>query len=223
MYADPTLVVSCLSSSHPFIFYRIYVGLIANLPCTVATSVRRALPCPNLRLPPLARRSPSIWWVIHPIPSPWILNALWHQCQITLWCYAPSQVTGKGRSVGPVSLSDEELINLSVRELNRVLRGLTRDEITKLKQRRRTLKNRGYAASCREKRLTQKEELEMERAILRDEVDRLRQENDDVRKELDLLRTKYESLQKYSKGSSVTRMTVQVLKAEEDWESGLLP
>ena len=125
-------------------------------------------------------------------------------------------VVGQGRATSSASLTDDQLIDLSVRDLNRILRGLPRDEVNKLKQRRRTLKNRGYAASCREKRLTQKEELEMERAILRDEVDRLRQENTDVRKELDSLRSKYDNLKHYANGSSVSRMTVvQVVKPEK--------
>lgn len=122
------------------------------------------------------------------------------------------QVTGRGRSQH--AISDDELIGYSVRELNRQLRGLSRDDVAKLKQRRRTLKNRGYAASCREKRLTQKEELEIEREVLQKEVNSLKEENDDVRRELSLLKEKYEVLKNYANGNPLHKMTVQVIKAE---------
>uniref|UniRef100_A0AAQ5XEQ2 Transcription factor MafG n=1 Tax=Amphiprion ocellaris TaxID=80972 RepID=A0AAQ5XEQ2_AMPOC len=97
------------------------------------------------------------------------------------------------------SLTDEELVTMSVRELNQHLRGLSKEEILQLKQRRRTLKNRGYAASCRVKRVTQKEELEKQKAQLQKEVDKLANENASMRVELDALRSKYEALQTFAR------------------------
>ncbi|KAJ8263866.1 hypothetical protein GJAV_G00142270 [Gymnothorax javanicus] len=97
------------------------------------------------------------------------------------------------------SLTDEELVSMSVRELNQHLRGLSKEEIVQLKQRRRTLKNRGYAASCRVKRVTQKEELERQRAELQQEVEKLANENASMKLELDALRSKYEALQSFAR------------------------
>ncbi|RVE69578.1 hypothetical protein OJAV_G00079100 [Oryzias javanicus] len=97
------------------------------------------------------------------------------------------------------SLTDDELVTMSVRELNQHLRGLSKEEILQLKQRRRTLKNRGYAASCRVKRVTQKEELERQKALLQQEVDKLATENASMKVELDALRSKYEALQSFAR------------------------
>ncbi|XP_026077745.1 transcription factor MafG-like isoform X1 [Carassius auratus] len=97
------------------------------------------------------------------------------------------------------SLTDDELVSMSVRELNQHLRGLTKEEILQLKQRRRTLKNRGYAASCRVKRVTQKEELEKQKAELQQEVEKLASENASMKVELDALRSKYEALQSFAR------------------------
>ncbi|EEC08631.1 transcription factor MafK [Ixodes scapularis] len=95
-----------------------------------------------------------------------------------------------------ISISDEQLVQLTVRDLNRQLKasGLTRSEIVKMKQRRRTLKNRGYAASCRNKRLEQKDDLEGERAVVVQEISRLRTENRALEVQVDDLRSKYTTL-----------------------------
>lgn len=67
-------------------------------------------------------------------------------------------------------------MSISVRDLNRTLklRGLTRSEIVRMKQRRRTLKNRGYAASCRIKRIEQKDDLETKKTYVSEAKSELR-------------------------------------------------
>lgn len=57
-------------------------------------------------------------------------------------------------------IDDTQLIQLSVRELNKKLNGCTKEDVVRFKQKRRTLKNRGYAQNCRTKRMEQKRNLE---------------------------------------------------------------
>ena len=97
------------------------------------------------------------------------------------------------------AISDDDLVTLSVRELNRQLKssGLTKEEIVRMKQRRRTLKNRGYAASCRNKRLEVKGGLEGERQRVVMDLKRLRDGIDSIRDECQDLRSKFEQLTSY--------------------------
>merc|ERR1712037_956284 len=61
-----------------------------------------------------------------------------------------------------IGLSDQELVTMSTKEINKLLkkRGIDKDRQKELKQERRTLKNRGYAANCRVKRETEEKTLE---------------------------------------------------------------
>ncbi|KAG8187858.1 hypothetical protein JTE90_001231 [Oedothorax gibbosus] len=97
-------------------------------------------------------------------------------------------------------ISDDELVTLTVRDLNRLLKtsGFSRNEIQRLKQRRRTLKNRGYAASCRNKRLEQKDELQIERSSVVRDIAVLKEENQAIESELYEIKKSYESLRQFA-------------------------
>jgi hypothetical protein len=83
-------------------------------------------------------------------------------------------------------------VSLPVRELNRRLQGIPKEVVLKLKQKRRTLKNRGYAQNCRSKRLHQRFQLERQNNGLLSEMDRLRMECDRLRSERDMYKRQLE-------------------------------
>lgn len=99
-----------------------------------------------------------------------------------------------------IYISDEELISCSVRDLNRILkmRGFTKWEIHKLKQRRRTLKNRGYAAHCRNKRLEQKDDLQHERNVVVNDINTLKEENKLIEHEINLKKKEFNQLRQFA-------------------------
>ena len=110
------------------------------------------------------------------------------------------------QAASEMMISDDDLIGLSVKDLNKLLKGKNKEQVLILKQRRRTLKNRGYAANCREKRLTQKDILENEKRALEEEIDTLQKESQQMQKEVGDMNQKYAALLRF-KSKQLHRMT----------------
>jgi hypothetical protein len=85
-------------------------------------------------------------------------------------------------------ISDDLLMTLSVRELNKKLHGCPREEVVRLKQKRRTLKNRGYAQNCRSKRLQQRHDLEITNRNLHSELKKIQMDLMRISQERDKLK-----------------------------------
>ena len=99
-----------------------------------------------------------------------------------------------------VDLNDDELVNLSTIDLNHVchLRGLDKQEAVQVKRWRRTLKKRGYAENCRQKRKSRMLDLEKDNKAalsrVRNELRRVRRQNQKLKLELKETKKKYNTI-----------------------------
>ena len=73
------------------------------------------------------------------------------------------------------------------------------DLATRLKQRRRTLKNRNYASSCREKKDEEILTLEKEKGSEVEEITRMEEENEMIQKDIEQMKRKYRLLEQFAK------------------------
>lgn len=67
-------------------------------------------------------------------------------------------------------ISDDDLVNLPIQDLNKRLKTLPRAEAQMLRKRRRILKNRSYATSCRQRRVASDESLKEQNQRLKDQL-----------------------------------------------------
>jgi len=95
-----------------------------------------------------------------------------------------------------IGVSEEELQEFGVKELNSFLKsnGLSKDEQQCVKNRRRTLKNRGYAHNCRIKKIKANKSMESENVSLQRELDHVRGSVNKAKKERDAYEAKLEEL-----------------------------
>ena len=92
-------------------------------------------------------------------------------------------------------LNDEEIANMRVQELNRFLRNVPWDEAKKIRKRRRNLKNRGYALTCRLRKQQEQEDLINENTSLRKQAEDGRWSLLRALKEKETYKKKYMELQ----------------------------
>merc|ERR1711890_157008 len=85
------------------------------------------------------------------------------------------------------NLTDEELVLTPTKDLNKFVKesGITREDVKKIKEKRRTLKNRGYAASCRVKREEEEKHLTAELGLLERDITELTGKCDDQTKKIE--------------------------------------
>ncbi|XP_028394891.1 transcription factor MafK-like [Dendronephthya gigantea] len=92
------------------------------------------------------------------------------------------------------AVQDDELTELSVKELNLKLKGQSKDFVKAVKKRRRTLKNRGYAHSCRMKRIEEKTDLVQNKEELESKIAELEKQITAVKSERDQYKRCYTDL-----------------------------
>lgn len=98
-----------------------------------------------------------------------------------------------------IPIDDEDITQLSVRDLNKKIRSLalTKKQIQVIRKRRRSLKNREYALVCRSRRVNENEELEKKNKDLRKELKKLKDELSKMTKERDVVKQQYDKMKTY--------------------------
>ena len=102
-------------------------------------------------------------------------------------------------------MTDEELSSLNIKDLNRKLKekGLSKQTIDKLKQRRRTLKNRKYATDCREKKDQEVTCLEGNKDNEQGSLKQLQDENEQLQEKIKQLKSFYQKAVEFANKNKI--------------------
>lgn len=107
------------------------------------------------------------------------------------------ELIGDPSGVCPIlGLTRTDLVNMSVRQLNFRMRtaGLNGQQTRAIKHLRRMLKNRGYAAICRTRRVVQRGHLEEQKEMLRADIEALEVDNCELATEVARIECNYTGL-----------------------------
>ena len=110
------------------------------------------------------------------------------------WTFDDSSPVSSPEAEVPHVVGDEELISLETKELNKRVKFLPKSVVQEIKHRRRTLKNRGYARSCREKKMSETNTLQKSNGDLEKELAGKRLELQLMVLERNDWKSKYENL-----------------------------
>lgn len=102
-------------------------------------------------------------------------------------------------------ISDEDLVHIEIKELNKKIKekGVSKELAVRLKQRRRTLKNRNYATSCREKKDAEISSLEQERNRELEELRELEEENNRIRERVTSMARQYNRILEFAQENNL--------------------
>ena len=108
----------------------------------------------------------------------------------------------ESRVVGPSTpdvkgITDEEITNLPVQKLNKLLRNVPWEDAAKIRKRRRNLKNREYSLSCRLRKQREQEDLINENTLLKKQLEDGKCKLLKVWKKKEVYKRKYLQMQKY--------------------------
>ncbi|CAF1074681.1 unnamed protein product [Adineta ricciae] len=101
-------------------------------------------------------------------------------------------------------IDDNQIMTMSVKELNTLLKSMKPSDAANIKRRRRILKNKGYAASSRHRQTSLVGNLSVERSQLLKQISQLQNENETLSQELRGWKQRYADLQLLTAPSTST-------------------